>query len=362
MSSSVPDAPDPRLTAEPPLRQFTEEARRPKGIEWYRSPLPPGAMKSLHVRSNLRGAAQTLGYLAILAAPAGLAIRAGLAHAWGWAALGVFFYGVIAAFLINGVHELGHNTVFRSAWLNRWFCRLLAFLGWINHEVFEMSHVRHHRYTLHPPDDDENPLPIRFTARDFFKGCVFHYRFFVYAIRKMVRLARGRFEGTWEQTLFPADQPAIARPAVLWARVVLAGHLAILIVSVIKGWWIVPVLISAGPFFGNGLFLLCNNTQHIALPAHNTDFRLCCRTFTLNPFVQFLYWHMNFHTEHHMYAAVPCYRLGKLHRLIRHDLPPTPHGILAVWRDIAAVVRRQQAEPGWVFQPVLPSTTRSASA
>ena len=110
------------------------------------------------------------------------------------------------------------------------------------------------------------------------------------------------------------------------------------------------------------LFLLCNNTQHIALPAHNTDFRLCCRTFTLNPFVQFLYWHMNFHTEHHMYAAVPCYRLGKLHRLIRHDLPPTPHGILAVWRDIAAIVRRQQAEPGWVFQPVLPSTTRSASA
>ena len=225
MSSPVPEAPDPRLTAEPPLRQFTEEARRPKGIEWYRSPLPPGAMKSLHVRSNLRGAAQTLGYLAILAAPAGLAIRAGLAHAWGWAALGVFLYGVIAAFLINGVHELGHNTVFRSAWLNRWFCRLLAFLGWINHEVFETSHVRHHRYTLHPPDDDENPLPIRFTARDFFKGCVFHYGFFVYAIRKMVRLARGRFEGTWEQTLFPADQPAIARPAVLWARVVLAGHL-----------------------------------------------------------------------------------------------------------------------------------------
>jgi fatty acid desaturase len=71
---------------------------------------------------------------------------------------------------------------------------------------------------------------------------------------------------------------------------------------------------------------------------------------------------MNFHTEHHMYAAVPCYRLGKLHHLIRHDLPPTPHGIAAVWRDIAAIVRRQQAEPGWIFQPVLPSTTRSASA
>jgi fatty acid desaturase len=30
-----------------------------------------------------------------------------------------------------------------------------------------------------------------------------------------------------------------------------------------------------------------------------------------------------------MYAAVPCYRLGKLHKLIRHDLPPSPRGLPA---------------------------------
>jgi hypothetical protein len=32
------------------------------------------------------------------------------------------------------------------------------------------------------------------------------------------------------------------------------------------------------------------------------------------------------------------------------------------WCQIAAIVRRQQAEPGWISQPVLPSTARSASA
>ena len=37
------------------------------------------------------------------------------------------------------------------------------------------------------------------------------------------------------------------------------------------------------------------------------DFRLCYRRFLVNPVVRFLYWHMNFHIEHHMYAAVPCY-------------------------------------------------------
>jgi fatty acid desaturase len=60
-----------------------------------------------------------------------------------------------------------------------------------------------------------------------------------------------------------------------------------------------------------------------------SDFRLSTRTIILNPLLRFLYWHMNFHIEHHKYAAVPCYRLGTLHRLIRHDLPPSPRGLLA---------------------------------
>ena len=59
------------------------------------------------------------------------------------------------------------------------------------------------------------------------------------------------------------------------------------------------------------------------------DFRLSTRTFYINdpkrsalnplswPFrlVRFWYWHMNFHIEHHMYAAVPCYNLEKLHNV-----------------------------------------------
>lgn len=362
MSSDHAPAPSAPLKVEEPLRNFTESARKPLGIEWYRTPLPPGAMKQLHTRSDLLGAVQTLGFLVCLAVPATIAIRGGLRGEWGWAIAGLFAYGLVAAFLINGVHELGHNTVFRSAWLNRWFCRLFAFLGWINHELFDVSHVRHHRYTLHPPDDDENPLPIKFTVRDFVRGFLFNYQFLVYSVRKTIRLARGRLEGTWENTLFPADQSALARPVILWSRVTLAGHLAILGVSVAMGWWIVPIVISTGCFFANGLFLLCNNTQHIGLPSHNTDFRLCCRTFTLNPLVQFIYWHMNYHTEHHMYAAVPCYRLGALHRLIRHDLPPTPHGIAAVWREISAIKRREAQEPGWVYAPTLPAPGNGARA
>ena len=32
---------------------------------------------------------------------------------------------------------------------------------------------------------------------------------------------------------------------------------------------------------------------------------------------QFFYWNMNYHVEHHMYAAVPYYNLPKLRKAIR---------------------------------------------
>ena len=60
---------------------------------------------------------------------------------------------------------------------------------------------------------------------------------------------------------------------------------------------------------------------------------------------------MNFHTEHHMYAAVPCYRLRALHDAIKHDLPPSPNGLWETWVAICDVLAKQAADPTYV-QPV----------
>jgi fatty acid desaturase len=65
---------------------------------------------------------------------------------------------------------------------------------------------------------------------------------------------------------------------------------------------------------------------------------------------------MNYHIEHHMYAAVPCYNLGRLHRAIRHDLPKSPQGLWAAWRQIVTVLKRQAAEPEYQFMATLPPT------
>ncbi|MEM7029941.1 MAG: fatty acid desaturase, partial [Chloroflexota bacterium] len=107
------------------------------------------------------------------------------------------------------------------------------------------------------------------------------------------------------------------------------------------------------------LLYLCNNTQHVGLQDDVADFRLCTRTIILNPVVRFLYWHMNYHIEHHMYASVPCYNLHKLHELIKHDLPPAPVGLYATWMHIIEVVKKQNIDPDYQYVPELPDPVKA---
>ena len=117
----------------------------------------------------------------------------------------------------------------------------------------------------------------------------------------------------------------------------------------------IPLLTTLAGTYGGALFLSLNNTQHIGLQDNVPDFRLCCRTILINPVAQFLYWHMNYHIEHHMYAAVPCYKLGQLHRAIKHDLPPCPRGVVATWKEISSIVDRQDKEPNFQFAQACPN-------
>ncbi len=341
------------------LTDLTDQIRKTPVINWYRSPLPPGAMKELHQRSDAKGFVQAGGCLAILATTFTLALYSTFHWPWWVTAAAVFLHGMVTAFMINGVHELGHGTVFKTKWLNPFFCHINAFLGWFNHEMFQNSHARHHRYTLHPPDDLEVVLPIRLMIWHFLKTGFVDPGAAWFTLWETIRIACGGFHGEWEMTLYPPSAPEKRVTTVRWARIVLIGHAAIAATSLYFGLWMIPVLITLSPFYGGWLFFLCNNTQHIGLQDNVPDFRLCCRTFTLNPVVRFLYWQMNYHTEHHMYAAVPCYNLSRLHALIKYDLQPCPAGLTAVWKEIAMIQARQDRDPAYQHHVQLPECQKS---
>lgn len=320
-------------------------------VEWYRVPVEREQLRELNRRSDCWGLAQAGGFLALVVATGGLCIWLAVIGQWWWLLPALFLHGTVSAFHINAVHELVHGTVFRSGWLNQLFVHLFAFLGWHNHYGFWASHSEHHRYTLHDPHDQEEVVPKQVGLADVLATVVNPF-LLLREIRSRLRSACGRLNGDWQRALLDGRE---RRHAVFrWSRVLLLGHLTIAVVSLAYGLWIVPVVVSCTPAYGRTLQFLLNSTQHIGMRDHVSDFRQNCRTMIVNPVFRFLYWHMNWHIEHHMYAGVPCYRLKRLHELIRHELPEPSRGLLGTWFEIIYAQYRQRREPGWCLQPEIP--------
>ena len=323
-----------------------------KAIGWYRTPIGREALRALNQRSDWKGLLQVGGHAALI-------VLTGMAT---WHVQDrlylllpmLFLYGMFYVFMLNGTHELCHNSVFKTKFLNLFFLRLFSFFGWRNHVLFWESHSAHHKYTLHQPDDLEVVLPKKLTLKEVLRITFFDPWTLYETIRKHLLHSAGRLEGEWENHLFPPEEVEKRRQLINCARFLLVGHTVLIAVSIYFGLWLLPVLTSLGVFYGGGLRFLCNQTQHAGLQDEVVDFRLCTRTVILSPLTRFLYYHMNYHIEHHMYAAVPCYNLGKLHKLIQHDLPHCHRGLIAAYTEIVATVKRQRVDPQYVFIPELP--------
>jgi fatty acid desaturase len=324
-------------------------------IVWYRSPVDRDVLAALNQRSDWKGLLQTLGHLGLLVLTGAGFWIASEKLSLAIALMILFLHGTIFAFLLNGFHELCHRSVFKTRALNVVFLYIFSFLGWYNPILFWASHQEHHKFTLHPPDDLEVVLPVKLALAHFLKSALVSPWEFYVRLRDLVRFSLGRLQGDWENYLFPPTAVEQRQRLFNWARIELAGQILIVAGSLALGLWQIPVLITLAPFYGGWLLFLCNNTQHIGLQDNVPDYRLCVRTIYLNPVVEFLYWHMNFHTEHHMYAAVPCYNLAKLHEQIKGDLPHCPAGLYETWKGIIAILREQETNPTYQFIPDLPT-------
>lgn len=347
-------------------------------IRWYRSPLPMAQLRALSQRRNLRPLLHALGFIAMLSATGAAVVLAERHLSWPWLVAALLLHGSLFRTLQHSRHELSHRTVFRSRLLNEVFLRLFSFLHWSSPDYFRASHVRHHQYTVHDELDREVRLPRPLQPLQWLFRFVLAVPNMVAEIRTLLRWSRGRLDGngpdraagaesgvTWEQHCFadrPLGQGDAAKRAALfgWARVVLLGHLALAALFIASGAWIMLLVVTCARWLAPWLSFMLVETQHSGLCANTPDHRLCCRTILLGPVTRFLYWHMNYHVEHHMFPSVPFYNLHKLRAAIAADLPPAPRGLLRAWAQMLPVLWRQRREPGYVFVPPLPP--RSAAA
>jgi len=130
--------------------------------------------------------------------------------------------------------------------------------------------------------------------------------------------------------------------------------------SLLVGQPILALIVSGSIFIGNWHRYFIGVTMHCGLQSGVSDFRKCARTITLDPLSEFLYWHMNWHLEHHMFAAVPCYNLKALHRAVADDMPE-PRTVFSAWREMRETWHRQKSDPEYAFDTPVPEPRAVAS-
>jgi len=342
-------------------------------VKWYRCPIESSTLRKLSRRSDLQGWFQAGGHLTLFIFTASLAYYFWDVKNWSGFVIMLFVHGTIGNFF-SGVapHELGHGTVFKTKWLNKFFMYLFSLLSWWNPFDYASSHTYHHRYTQYLDGDRENLFPLDphlgpvfllqiFTLNIFSKpGRVFGKGGLLSTIYLTFRSSLGLVGSIeipsqeWLQALHE-DQPTEHRKSMWWSRLQLIFHGSVLAYSIWTRQWALLFLINFFAFTANWLGYFVGMTQHCGLQGNVSDFRKCVRSIKLNPFVSFLYWRMNWHTEHHMYAGVPCYNLKKLSQAIAHDMPE-PRTLIGAWREMLEIRRQQIRTPNYQFDTPLPAS------
>jgi fatty acid desaturase len=358
--------------------QELSEVRKTLRVDWYRCPTRPGLLRELSRRSDAQGWFQAGGHLALFIITGSLVFYFWSQELWLAFLLALFCHGTATTFF-RGVapHELGHGTVFKTKWLNKFFMYLFSLIGWWDHFDYASSHTYHHRYTLHPEGDREVLLPLQPSLASKFMLQMFTVNLLTQPgrtfgrgglISSVILTALNAFGRAPSSEEAPAhewlnalhlDQPEEHDNSIMWSRILLLFHGSILLIAIVTGLWVLPLIFSVSVFIGNWLGYFVGLPQHCGLRDHNADFRKNTRSMKLNPLFSFLYWRMEWHIEHHMFAGVPCYNLGKLHKAVADDMPE-PRTLIGAWKEMREVWRRQKTDPDYQFDTLLPPTAKHA--
>ena len=310
-------------------------------VKWIKIDISKEDLKRFTTRSNFKGLCQTVGFLIFIAATGAFAYWAFAQKHWIVLAIALYIHGTFYKHFGTAIHELGHNCVFASRAMNRFFVTLYGLIYWPqNPYLYHLSHQNfHHRYTLYQNSDGEDtPNYVEITPKlifDLFFRCV-EVREFLQCAARLFTLkptskgwrASGYKLDTWERFILEKATDKQRRQVHSIAISALIFQVVFVAVCVYFGLWFLPVLITLAPFYGGNFHVfICGVHQHAACEANCPDFKISCGSSILDPISSFIYWHMEHHIEHHMYAGIPCYNLKAFSRFVADQLPPKEYSI-----------------------------------
>ncbi len=270
-------------------------------------------LRELTLRSDWRGGLQTGSHFGAIAL-AGVILHA--VYGTVWAAPAFVVYGVLINYLYAGQHEFSHGTVFKSKFLNEWFGRLIGFILITPRDADKVQHFAHHRYTNLWRQDGElyrskftlSSYLMRLSGIEYWYGNISSLVLYAFSV---------------------VNEPYVEGPSratvILEARLHWLGYALIAGVSAYAhswaavSYWLAPMILT------KAAHQLQNTIEHVGLP-HIDNMLENTRSTRTNALMRWMGWQMQYHSAHHGFPSVPCYRLKALHQAIfveRGVTPPT---------------------------------------
>ncbi len=267
--------------------------------------------RELGQRSNLMGAA-------LIAHCWALILGAMALFAW-WPnpvtfVLGLVIIGTRQLGLGILMHDAAHGLLFTSRWANEKAGQALC--AWpmaTDLYSYRTYHMQHHRRTQQDDDPDlvlSAPFPI--SAKSFWRKTWRDLSGQTAYQRRALQL---------RSALGPADRPLSARLASLWRE--LGGAIGFntaffALLAAVGYWWLYPLMWLLPAATTHQWVTRVRNIAEHAVVGEPDDVLKNTRTTYANPIEGLLiapYW-VNYHLEHHLFLFVPCWKLGRAHRLM----------------------------------------------
>lgn len=213
----------------------------------------------------------------------------------------------------GAMHEFCHGRVFTNRSVNKAIYKFLGYMTWTNPALFQVSHFKHHRDFLSEDDIEgelgniEKPRLIDVCFLFIPKPQDLFRRLYYNALTM-----RGTFRNENIRQLYENSgrQKEIQHDALL----IFLLHGAIALISILSQSVYPTLLLSLPSFFSRYfIFVLARSQHNISIKTTNTYNQVSASVSLRLPFfIQALYWSMNFHSEHHLFPAVPHHNLQKL--------------------------------------------------
>ena len=227
-----------------------------------------------------------------------------------WVIPATVLHGFIIACLFAPFHECGHNTPFKTRWLNSAVYYLTGLMLLEFTLRFRYQHADHHTYTQEEGRDPQIlSIGEKLGGWLYYASAIPHFQVHFSTLR---RIPFGNLTEDEKVYVPESARPKVQREALFFWAV----YAAVVAVSIGFQSWAAVIFWLIPRFAGEPLQRIIRMAEHVGCAYNGNVFENTRTQFTFAP-IRWLCWNMPYHVEHHAIPLVPFYKLPELHKILR---------------------------------------------